>query len=136
MEFDRKNENTLWQDIIKKEMKNVQGAFNFKDNDSEIPIGSKGNRSSHSLRGQFDLTCKERYVGGVHLTEVPAAMTYSSVISRDLVRIMFPTAALNDLEVQMCDIGNAFLNAETRERLWFRAGPEWGGVKKDALLLL
>ena len=53
VEFDRKNGNTLWQDIIKKEMKNVQGAFNFKDNNSEIPIGFKGNRSSHSLRGQI-----------------------------------------------------------------------------------
>ena len=26
----------------------------------------------------------------------------------------------------MCDIRNAYLNAETRERLWFTAGKEWG----------
>jgi hypothetical protein len=53
-------------------------------------------------------------------------MTYSSVVSRDSVRIMFLIAALNDLNIKMCDIGNAYLNAETRECIWFVAGDEWG----------
>ena len=35
-------------------------------------------------------------------------------------------AVLNDLDIKMCDIGNAYLNAETRERVYFIAGPEWG----------
>ncbi|GFH48968.1 hypothetical protein CTEN210_05444 [Chaetoceros tenuissimus] len=39
---------------------------------------------------------------------------------------MFLIAALNDLDIKMCDIGNAYLNAETRERVYFIAGPEWG----------
>ena len=26
----------------------------------------------------------------------------------------------------MCDIGNEYLNTETREGLWFTAGQEWG----------
>ena len=39
---------------------------------------------------------------------------------------MFLIAALNDLGVKMRNIGNAYLNTETRERLWFRAGKEWG----------
>ena len=35
---------------------------------------------------------------------------------------MFLVAALNDLDIKMCDIKNAYLNDETRERLWFTAG--------------
>ena len=72
---------------------------------------------------KFDLTRKARYIGGGHKTKVLAAMTYSSVVSRDSVPIMFLIAALNDLNIS--DIGNAYLNAETRERLWFRVGTEW-----------
>ena len=124
VEFNRKNGNTLWQDAVKKEMKNVQVAFNFKDNDSEIPIGFKEIEAHIVYEVKFDLTRKARYVGGGHLTEVPAAMTYSSVVSRDSVRIMFLVAALNHLDVNMCDIGNAYLNAETPKRLWFKTSPE------------
>ena len=39
---------------------------------------------------------------------------------------MFLVAALNNLDVKMCDIRSAYLNAETRERLWFTEGQEWG----------
>ena len=39
---------------------------------------------------------------------------------------MFLVAVLKDLDVKLCDIGNAYLNAETRERLWFTVGQEWG----------
>jgi hypothetical protein len=33
---------------------------------------------------------------------------------------------LNDLEIECCDIGNAFLNAPCQEKIWFAAGPEFG----------
>lgn len=124
--LDRKNGNTLWQDAVKKEMKNVEVAFKFLNDSTEIPIGFKPIECHIIYDVKFDLTRKARYVGGGHRTKVPASMTYSSVVSRDSVRIMFLLAALNDLDIQMCDIGNAYLNAETRERLWFKAGPEWG----------
>jgi hypothetical protein len=49
---------------------------------------------------------------------------------------MFLVAALNDLDIQMCDIGNAYLNAETRERVWFRAGAEWGDTKVGSQVII
>ena len=124
--IDQANGNTLWQDAVKKEMKNVEVAFKFLDDGSKVPIGFKRITCHIIYDVKFDLTRKARYVGGGHLTSVPACMTYSSVVSRDSVRIMFLIAALNDLDIKMCDIGNAYLNAETRERLWFQAGNEWG----------
>ena len=124
--LDKKNGNTLWQDATKKEMGNVEIAFKFLDDGSKLPIGFKKITCHLIFDVKFDLTRKARYVGGGHLTQVSPSLSYSSVVSRDSVRIMFLVAALNDLDVKMCDIGNAYLNAETRERLWFRAGKEWG----------
>ena len=69
---------------------------------------------------------KARMVADGHRTEVPAAFTYSLVISRDSVQISLTIAALNDLKVLVCDIQNAYLTANCREKLWMRAGPEFG----------
>ena len=46
-----------------------------------------------------DLSRKARLVAGGHLTDPPKDSVYSSVVSRDSVRIAFTIAALNDLEV-------------------------------------
>ena len=51
---------------------------------------------------------------------------YSTVVSRDSVRIMLLIAALNDLEVLGADIQNAFLSAPNLEKIWMKAGPEFG----------
>ena len=51
------------------------------------------------------------------MTETPATITYSSVVSRDSVRIAFLYAALNDLKVFACDIQNAYLTAKCREKI-------------------
>ena len=124
--LDKKNGNTLWQDATKKEMNNVEIAFKFLDDGTRLPIAFKQITCHLIFDIKFDLTRKARYVGGGHLTKVSPSLSYSSVVSRDSVRIMFLIAALNDLDIKMCNIGNAYCNAETRERLWFRAGKEWG----------
>ena len=54
---------------------------------------------------------KDRFVASGHMTEPPASITYSSVVSQDSVQIAFMLAALNDLDIFVaCDIGNACLN--------------------------
>jgi len=45
------------------------------------------------------------------MTNPPSAITYSSVVSRDSVRIAFLLAALNEIDLLATDIGNAYLNA-------------------------
>ena len=54
---------------------------------------------------------KARMVAGGHMTVTPSALTYSSAVSRDSVRILLTIAALNDLEVKAYDIQNAYLTA-------------------------
>ena len=47
---------------------------------------------------------KARLVAGGHTIAAPATITYSSVVSREKVRIALPLAELNDVEVKMADI--------------------------------
>jgi hypothetical protein len=75
---------------------------------------------------KFDFTRKARFVAGGHLTKPPSSLTYSSVVSRDSVRIGFLVAALNDFDILAADISNAYLNAPCRERVCFTAGREFG----------
>jgi hypothetical protein len=66
---------------------------------------------------------------------VPSILTYSSVVSRDSVRIALLIAALNGLELMSCDIQNAYLNADCRERIYTIAGPEFGSDKGKVMLI-
>ena len=60
------------------------------------------------------------------MTDTPSALTYAYVVSRDSVRIALDIAALNGLEILSCDIQNKYLTAECQEKIWTRAGPEFG----------
>ena len=85
---------------------------------------------------KMDFTRKARYVAGGHLTDAPTSLTYSSVVGRDSVKIAFMLAAHNELDLLSCDIGNAYLNAPCRERIWFVGGPETGPDNHGKVLTL
>lgn len=142
LRLDEENGNTLWYDAIQKEMTNVRVAFKV-DNSTTIEQA----RSNKHYVGYQEIKChmifsikmdgkftrKARLVAGGHTTSAPAAITYSSVVSRDTVRIAFIIAALNGLDVSSCDIGNAYLNAPCREKIWCIAGTEFGSDKGKIL---
>ena len=75
---------------------------------------------------KMDFTRKARFVAGGHMTEAPASMTYSSVVSRDSVRLAFLIAALNDIDIMSIDLENAFIQAPCREKIWFEGSLECG----------
>ena len=58
---------------------------------------------------------KARLVGGGQMTTEPSSITFSSVVSRDLVMIALIIAALNELDIMTCNIQNAYLTALCRE---------------------
>jgi hypothetical protein len=51
------------------------------------------------------------------MTETPATLTYSSVVSRESVRIALTLTALNQLEVKTADIENAYLTAPVAKKI-------------------
>jgi len=74
-------------------------------------------------------------VAGGHQTDPPKALTYSSVVSRESVRIALLLAGLNELEVCLTDIGNdAYLTAPTTEKCYVVAGDEFGPELKGRVL--
>jgi hypothetical protein len=64
-------------------------------------------------------------------------MTYASVVSRESVRISLTLAALNDLDVKMADIENAYLMAPLTEKVWTVLGTDFGyDAGKRALIVM
>jgi hypothetical protein len=144
LRIDRENGNDFWEKALKKEMTNVR--VSYKPHEAHTPDEIRQGKAKEligyteiSCRIIFDvkmdLTRKCRLVAGGHMTEAPSCLTYSSVVSRDSVRLAFMIAALNDLEVGACDIGNAYLNAQCREKVWFQAGKECGEHEGKAMII-
>ena len=69
---------------------------------------------------------KAQFVADGHMTETPTTLTYASVVLRYSVSILLTIAALNGLDILSCDIHNAYLTAEFREKIWTCAGLEFG----------
>ena len=84
----------------------------------------------------MDFTRKARMCARGDQTEPPSTLTHSSVVSRESVRLAFLIAALNDLDCEMFDIGNAYLNAPTTEKLYVpEAGIEFGENAGKVLII-
>ena len=136
--IDRENGDTLWWDAICKEMKNVRVAFEEYDGDVKDLVGYK-KLDMHMI---FDIKMgenfrrKARLVADGHKTATPASITYSSVVSRDSVRIALTIAALNDLQILACDILNAYLTAPCREKFYCTAGPEFGSDRGKTMIVV
>ena len=107
VELDRINGNTYWKDVTKEEIKNVKIDFKFLENRSKLTILFKKITCNLIFDVNFDITRKYKYVVGGHITKVPASKSYSSVVSRDSVRIMFFITSLNDFDIDINDIGYA-----------------------------
>jgi hypothetical protein len=76
-------------------------------------------------------------VAGGHLTDIPVDSVYSGVMSLRGLRMMIFLAELNQLElVWATDIGNAYLEAHTLEKVCIKAGKEFGQLEGHSTLLI
>ena len=138
MEIDKELGNTLWMDAIRLEMRNVRIAFEEYDGDPNALIGYT-QITGHLV---FDVKLgenfrrKARYCADGHKTGAPASVTYSTVVSRDSVRILLTVAALNELDILGADVQNAFLTAPNKEKCWMIAGPEFGAEEGKTFLVV
>ena len=125
LEIDKETGTDFWEKAILKEMKHVRPAFRIEDGEM-IPVGSQWIPCHMVFDIKVDFTRKARFVAGGHKFEAPKSITYSSIVSRDSVRIAFLLAALNEVDRLAADIGNAYLNADTREKVHTTLGMELG----------
>ena len=142
LEIDRVTGTNFWKKGIKKELSRVKAAWEAREDltPQDIANGKDLVRyikiTCHMIFDvKMDFTRKAPLVAGGNLTEAPTRVTYSSVVSWDSVRLAFMLAALNGLAVVGCDIGNAYLNAPCREKVWFLGGSEAGEDKGKVLVI-
>mmetsp|Transcript_19837 Transcript_19837/g.27905 ORF Transcript_19837/g.27905 Transcript_19837/m.27905 type:complete len:111 (+) Transcript_19837:729-1061(+) len=78
-----------------------------------------------------------RWMKDGHCTPHPETSTFSGVVSRESVRIALTYAALNDIDDNVADIRNAYLQAPSSEKHYIRCGPEFGleNVNRIALIV-
>ena len=132
LSLDKENGNTLWSEAINKELKNVLIAFKLLEEGEQLPVGSKLIPYHIIFDVKLDLTRKARLVAGGHRNKsVPSYTTFSTVASRDSIRIIFLVAALNGLDVLSADVGNAYLNAACREKVHVKCGRELFGTEHE-----
>ncbi len=118
LDLDRKNGNTLWADAITKEMKEVCIAFNILPDGHSAPIGCQKIPCNMIFDMKMeDFRQKARLVAGGHRTEAPATITYASVVSSETVRLALTIASLNDLEVKVGDVLNAYITTPVNEKV-------------------
>ena len=140
--LDKKNGNDYWHKAIKKEMSRIHVAFEKWVN------GTTQEEAKQKLIVYQEVRChmifdvemsglvqKSRLVAAGHTMDTPSSITYSSVVSHYSIHITFLVPALNDLDVMSADIGNAYLNAPNKEKIWTAVGHEFG-TDKGAVFII
>ena len=130
LRLDEINKNTKWQDAIGTELQQIDDYDTFKDighkSIAKPPPGHKRIRVHLVFDVKHDGRHKARLVADGHLTDVPIDSVYSGVVSLRGFRLTLFLAELNKMETWATDIGNAYLEAETSEKVYIEAGPEFG----------
>jgi hypothetical protein len=70
------------------------------------------------------------------MTKASATITYASVVSHETVRIALLMAALNDLNVKVRNVLNAYITAPITKKVGTVLGPEFGiDAGKSAIIV-
>jgi hypothetical protein len=135
--LDERAGNTKWQDSTKLEMAQLDDYDTFKDygHSGRPPNEYKKIRVHLIFAVKHDGRHKSRLVADGHLTDVPLDSVYSGVVSLRGLRLLVFLAELNGLETWATDIGNAYLEAETLEKVFIIAGPEFGEREGHCLVI-
>jgi hypothetical protein len=137
VEIDRKNGNTFWQDSEKLELSQLLEYNTFVDKGKAgiAPHGYKKIRCHMVYDVKHDGRHKSRLVAGGHLTDPNTESVYSGVVSLRGIRLVTFLAELNNLELWGADVGNAYLEAQTKEKVYIIAGPEFGDLEGHTLII-
>ena len=140
MAIDQENRNTKWADSEKAEKDQLVEYETFDDRGHRsmaiTPLGYKKITIHFVYAVKHDGRHKSRAVAGGHLTETPTESVYSGVVSLRGVRLIVFLSELNGLELWQTDIGNAYLEAKTKEKVYVIAGPEFGKELEGHLLVI
>ena len=145
MKFDEENGTTKWKQATNLEVTLLDSFGVFKTGSkarykgrklSNAPEAYQHIRSRMIYDVKHDGRHRARFVAGGHLTEIPLESCYSGVVSMEDVRTIVFLAELNQLELWGADISSAYLLADTKEKVFFIAGPEFGDREGHILFIV
>ena len=140
MLLDKENGNTYWADAEFAELTSIQGfqslrSVGHKDN-TKPPPGYKKINVRFVYAVKHDGRHKARLVAGGHLTDTPVESVYSSVCSLKGVRMTIFVGLLNGHLIYCTDVGNAYLESYTKEKVYVIGGPEFAPFGLEGHILL
>ena len=144
MRLDKENGNTHWQDAMDLELTQIHeykvfrdtGKAKFHNGKVVTPDGFQKIRVHFVYAVKHDGRFKARLVADGHLTKEPVESIYSGVVSLRSLRMVVFLSQLNNLEIWGADVGNAYLEAYTDEKLCIMAGPEFKELQGHLLIMV
>ena len=134
--FDQRNGNNNWRQATDLEIQQLFDYDTFKDFGTRgSPEGYQKIRCHFVYNVKHDGRHKARFVAGGHLTDVPLESVYSGVVSLRALRLVLFLAELNGLDLFAADVGNAYLEAKTKEKVCFVAGEAFGDYAGHILII-
>ena len=135
--IDEREGNRKWQDSEDLELKQLFDYETFSDLGKGVPTpdGYKQIPCHMVYDVKWDGRHKSRFVAGGHRTDTPIESTYSAVVSLLGVRMITFLAELNNMKLWNTDIGNAYLESFTSEKVCFIAGAEFGALAGHTLII-
>jgi hypothetical protein len=137
MELDSQNKSSKWADATQLELDLMDSYNVFKDHgpDASTPEGYKVIRVHLIYDVKHDGRHRARLVADGHLTDLPTDSVYSGVISLRGLHMLLFISELNGLEAWSTDIGSAYLEAHTDEKVCIHVSPEFGTCQGHLLLI-
>ena len=109
--LDAKNDNVLWASVVSKEMENVRVAFEVLPDGRPVPTGHLLEQCHMVFNIKMeDFKQKARLLAGGHMPKAPSIFMYASIVSRETVRIALMISAIDDVEVKLGNILNAYVH--------------------------
>jgi hypothetical protein len=136
--IDAANGNEKWKKSMDVEINQIDEYDTFNN----LGKGRPPPRDHNKIRVHFvydvkhDLRLKSRLVAEGNLTAPPKDSVYSGVVTLRSLRLCMLLAELNGLKVEAADIGNAYLEAYTQEKLYIIAGPEFGDRQGNVMVIV
>ena len=138
IQLDQENNNTKWQDAMATEIAALDKLDCFQYNNASYrpPPEYQKTKLRMIFAVKHDFWRKARLVAGGHLIELADNIKiYSLTVKTLSVRLLDVIADANNLK-QLCgDVGNAFVNAYTKEKIYCIAGPEFGDRQGSIIIL-
>ena len=137
MDIDRKAGNDKWLQAEQTELKQIHEYDTFIDmgKGTVMPSEFTKIRVHFVYAIKHDGRYKARLVAGGHLTKPPDGSIYSGVVSLKGIRIVIFLGELNNMPIYSTDIGNAYLEAKTQEKVYIIAGHEFGPLEGHTLVI-